>query len=98
MKLGGAELLVIFLVMFFVLGPEKTALYARKVGKWLRVLKVYVSSMTDDLKETVVEPLQQMQEPLREITRPFEDLTKDVGESMGEISKSMEDISFVHFQ
>lgn len=93
MKIGGTELLIIFVVMLVVLGPERTTLYARKIGRWLRILKVYLSSMTEDLRETVIEPLSEIQEPLKEISKPFEDLTKDLTESMNEISRPFEDAS-----
>lgn len=93
MKLGGAELLVIFLLLFFVLGPERTMLYARKAGKWLRILKVYLSSMTEDLKETVIDPLQEMQEPFQQIAKPLGDLTKDMNTSLTDVTKSFDDIS-----
>ena len=93
MKLGGAELFVIVLVAFFVLGPDRTVLYARKAGKWLRVLKTYLSSMTEDLKETVVEPLEEMQEavqePLKEIWQPAGQLVQEVNASADSISRSM---------
>lgn len=93
MKLGGAELLVIVLVMVFVLGPERTVLYARKAGKWLRVLKVYLSSMTEDLRETVIEPLQEIQEPLKAMAKPIDELTEAVAASAEGISDSLEKAS-----
>lgn len=93
MNIGGTELLIIFAVMLVVLGPERTMLYARKIGKWLKIMKVYLSSMTEDLRETVVEPLQQMQEPLKEITKPFEELTHDLTKTVDSISKPLEEAS-----
>lgn len=90
MKLGGTELLVIVLVMALALGPERTVLYARKAGKWLRVLKIYLSSMTEDLRESVVEPLEEIREPLKEMAKPIDELTKDVGASADAITASME--------
>ena len=90
MKLGGAELLVILLVAFFVLGPDRTVRYARKTGKWLRVLKMYISSMTEDLKETVVEPLEELQEPLQEIWKPAGQLAKELGDSVDGVSEAVQ--------
>lgn len=90
MKLGGTELLVIVLVMALALGPERTVLYARKAGKWLRVLKIYLSSMTEDLRESVVEPLEEIREPLKEIVKPIDELTRDADASVNAISASME--------
>ena len=72
------ELIVIFLVVFFVLGPEKTVMYARKLGKWLRTFKVYIGSLTGELQETIVQPLQEIQEPLKDISKPLEDLSSSL--------------------
>jgi sec-independent protein translocase protein TatB len=91
MEIGTMELLVILLVAFLVLGPERTLIYARKMGKWLRTLKIYVNSFTDDLKETVIDPLQELQEPLKEMTRPLGDLTKTFGDSVNEMKVTLAD-------
>lgn len=91
MKIGGLELIVVLVILILVVGPERTIIYARKAGKWLRVLRVYLGSMTEELRETVVEPLQELQEPLREITQPFNELSKEVTGTVNEISKPFED-------
>ncbi|MCD7750445.1 MAG: hypothetical protein LUI10_01665 [Lachnospiraceae bacterium] len=91
MKIGGLELIVVLVILILVVGPERTIIYARKAGKWLRVLRVYLGSMTGELRETVVEPLQELQEPLREITQPFNELSKEVTGTVNEISKPFED-------
>lgn len=76
MKIGMMELVVILLVAFFVLGPEKTVAYSRKIGKALRTLRIYINSFTDDIRETVTEPLSELAEPVREAMEPIGDLTK----------------------
>ena len=83
MKIGTMELLLIFLIIFFVLGPEKTVLAARKLGKFLRTVKVYISSITGDLKETV-------EEPLKDIASPITDLTSSIQQPMKEFADSVE--------
>ena len=88
MKIGTSEFIVIFLVLFFVLGPEKTVLYARKLGKWLRTLKVYITSLTGELRETVVEPLQETQETLKDLTKPLESVTATVDKSITELNSA----------
>ncbi len=92
MKIGTSEFIVIFLVIFFVLGPEKTILAARKLGKLLRTLKVYITSLTGDLRETVVEPLQEIQEPLKDITAPLNDLTNVVQQPINEFNAAVRDL------
>lgn len=71
MKIGAMELFVIIVVLILVLGPQKTVQYAYKLGKWLRVMKVYVGSLMGDIQETVIDPLQ---EPIKEITEPLQEL------------------------
>ena len=89
MKIGTMELIVIFLVIFFVLGPEKTVLYARKLGKWLRTLKVYIGSLTGELQETIVQPLQDIQEPLKDIAKPLEDLSSSLQQPVNELNSTL---------
>jgi Sec-independent protein translocase protein TatA len=89
MKMGTMELIVVLLVAFLVLGPEKTVLYTRKLGKSLRTLKIYMNSFTDDLKETVVEPLQEIQEPLNDLVKPLEDVTKSVQQPIDELNANL---------
>ena len=86
------ELIVIFLIVFFVLGPEKTILAARKLGKLLRTLKVYITSITGDLRETVVEPLQEIQEPLKDIAAPLSELTEAIEKPAQELNKTVRDL------
>ena len=89
MKLGTMEFLIILLVAFLVLGPERTLIYARKLGRFLRTAKVYISSLTDDLRETVVEPLQEIQKPLSDITAPITELTQAVSDPVKEINSAL---------
>ena len=94
MKIGTMELLLIFLIIFFVLGPEKTVLAARKLGKFLRTVKVYISSITGDLKETVEEPLKDIASPITDLTssiqQPVKDLTNAIQQPMKEFADSVE--------
>ena len=87
--IGTFELVVILLVAFLVLGPEKTLAYARKIGKGLRTLKVYVNSFTEDIRENVTEPLTELTQPLAEITKPLEDVTKLVQEPLQELDMTV---------
>lgn len=90
MKIGTMELLVILIVAFLVLGPEKTVIYARKLGKWLRTLKTYINSITEDLKDTVVEPLKEIQEPLKDITKQLGEMANAVENPVNDLSKTLE--------
>jgi Tat protein translocase TatB subunit len=48
--IGINELIVIFLLAAIVLGPERLARTAREAGKFIRNVKNYFSSLTDELK------------------------------------------------
>lgn len=89
MKIGTLELVVILLVAFFVLGPDQTLAYTRKIGKGLRTLKVYMNSFTEDIRENVTEPLNELTEPLAEIAKPLEDVTKSVQEPLRELDMTV---------
>ncbi len=91
MKIGGLELIVVLVIAILVIGPERTIILARKAGKWMRVLRVYLGSMTEELRETAVEPLQELQEPFKEITQPFNELSKEVTGTVSEITKPFDD-------
>ena len=48
--IGGNELLVILLLAVIVLGPERLARSARELGKFIRNVKAYFTSLTSELK------------------------------------------------
>lgn len=89
MKIGTMELVVILLVAFLVLGPDQTLAYARKIGKGLRTLRVYMNSFTEDIRENVTEPLNELTEPLAEIAKPLEDVAKTVQEPLRELDMTV---------
>ena len=78
MKIGAMELIVIFIVALLVIGPDKLPMYAQKFGNALREFRKASSGLTQDIRESVVEPLEEAQRPLREAMEPLEDLNKDV--------------------
>ena len=48
--IGGNELIVILLLAAIVLGPERIARSAREIGKFVRNVKAYFSSLSSELK------------------------------------------------
>ncbi len=48
--IGGNELIVIFLLAAIVLGPERIVRSAREIGKFVRNVKSYFSSLSTELK------------------------------------------------
>jgi len=92
MKIGIQELLVVFIVALIVLGPDKLPLYARKFGEALREFRKFSSDATKDIRESIVEPLEEAQRPLREALEPITELDKEVRGELEGIQKSFSDI------
>lgn len=92
MKIGTMELLVILLIAFLVLGPDRTATYTKKFGKGLRTLRIYMNSFTEDITETVTEPLRDLQQPLEELKKPLEELQKPLEESLQAVRAPMDEL------
>ena len=48
--IGGSELLVILILAGVILGPERLARSAREIGKFVKNVKSYFSSLSSELK------------------------------------------------
>ena len=92
MKIGAMELIVIFIVALLVIGPDKLPSYAKKFGNAMREFRKASSDMTQDIRESVVEPLEEAQRPLREAMEPLETLKKDVEGSFKGVEKDLKNI------
>lgn len=92
MRIGVLELMVIFAVALIVLGPDKMPYYARKLGEGLKEFRKVSSEVTKDLRESVIEPLEEAQRPIREAMEPITELEKDVRGDVEEIKKSFTDL------
>lgn len=92
MKIGMQELLIVFIVALIVVGPDKLPIYARKFGEALREFRKFSSDATKDIRESIVEPLEEAQRPLREALEPITELEKEVRGDVKGIQKSFSDI------
>ncbi len=92
MKIGIVELLVIFIVALFAVGPDKLPSYARKLGEALAQFKKYSEEATKDIKESIVEPLEAAQKPLRDAVEPLEEIDRSVRGSVKEVKDSFSGI------
>ncbi len=88
MQIGIAELMIVFLVALFAVGPDRLPAYAKKLGEAVSQFKKYSEEATREIKESVVEPLEEAQAPLREAAKPLEDLDKAVRGDVKEIKDS----------
>ena len=87
MKIGFTELILVVIVAFVVIGPDKLPEYARKLGKMLRELKKYTGAASEEIQKNVVEPLNEIQAPIKEAVAPLTDLKKDIEEEKKRIEE-----------
>ncbi len=66
--IGGNELIVIMLLAAIILGPERLARSARELGKFIKNIKAYFSSLSSELKAEL--------DILDELEKVKKDLTK----------------------
>ncbi|MDO4323743.1 MAG: twin-arginine translocase TatA/TatE family subunit [Lachnospiraceae bacterium] len=92
MKIGIQELLVVFIVALVVVGPDKLPYYAKKLGQAFGQFRKYTEEATKDIREGIVEPLNEAQKPLREAMEPVTELEKDIKHNVDDIKKSLSDI------
>jgi sec-independent protein translocase protein TatB len=91
-KIGAMELIVIFIVALLIIGPDKLPMYAKKFGNALREFRKASAGMTQDIRESVVEPLEEAQRPLREAMEPLEDLKSEVETSIKGVEKDLKGV------
>lgn len=92
MKIGFTELMVVFVVALLVIGPDKLPMYAKKLGEALSAFRKASDEMTRDLKESVIDPLDQAQKPLREALDPVNQLGSQLQGNMKEVETSFKNI------
>lgn len=92
MKLGFGEILVICVVALFVIGPDKLPYYAQKLGEALKEVRKATSGISQEIKENIVEPLDEAAKPIKEAVEPLTDLKKEMDASVKDIQKSFNDI------
>ena len=92
MKIGAMELVVIFIVALLVIGPDKLPQYARKFGAAMREFRKASQGVTQELRESVIDPLEEAQKPLREAMEPLEDITKGLKSDLGAVEKDLKNI------
>ena len=92
MKIGAMELLIVFIVALIVIGPDKLPAYARKFGNALREFRKASSDVTQDIRASVVEPLEEAQRPLREAMEPLEELKTEVTDNFKGVEKDLKNI------
>ena len=92
MKIGFLELIVIFIVALLAIGPDKLPSYARKLGFALREFRKATADVTKEVRENVIEPLEEAQRPIREAIEPLAELDKEVRQDIQSIEKDIKNI------
>lgn len=92
MKIGAMELIVIFVVALLVIGPDKLPAYAKKLGSALNAFRKASADVTQEIRESVVEPLEEAQKPLREAMEPLEELKSEVNKNFKGVEKDLRNI------
>jgi len=64
--IGGNELIVIIVLAGIILGPERLARAAREIGKFVRNVKAYFSSLSTELRAEldVIDELEKVKKDL----------------------------------
>ena len=92
MKIGTLELVVIAIVALLVIGPNKLPEYARKLGQAMREFKKATNSLSKEIKENIVEPLDEVQKPLKDAVAPLTEMEKEIKGSIKEVTDSVNGI------
>ena len=92
MKIGAMELVVIFIVALLVIGPDKLPQYARKFGSALREFRKASSDVTKEIRESVIDPLEEAQKPLRDAMEPLDDISKGLKGDLSAVEKDLKNI------
>ena len=92
MKIGAMELVVIFIVALLVIGPDKLPQYARKFGAAMREFRKASQGVTQEIRESVIDPLEEAQKPLREAMEPLEDISKGLKSDLSAVEKDLKSI------
>ena len=85
-NLGGAEMLLIFLVILIFFGPKKIPELATSLGKGLRKFREAKDGLEDQLKTAMKEPM----EALQVAKSNFEMHVNAAAEEIKETSKALE--------
>lgn len=94
-NLGGAELLLVFLVILIFFGPKKIPELAASFGKGLRKFREAKAGMEEQFRTALKEPVEEMRKAQqhfnKELNAAQKGFEKKVQEAMNEETASMRD-------
>ena len=89
MKIGFGELLIVLVVIMLVIGPDKLPDFARKIGKALGEFRHATEDVSAELKENVLDPLDEAAAPIREAIEPIEEIKTSVNHNVREMQRNL---------
>ena len=92
MKIGFMELVLVFVVALLVIGPDKLPSFAQKLGAALKEFRKASADVTKEVRENVIEPLEDAQRPIREAMEPLEELNRDVKRNFQDVERELKNI------
>ena len=92
MKIGFMELVIVFVVALIVIGPDKLPSFAQKLGKALQEFRKASADVTRDVRENVIEPLEEAQRPIREALEPLEELDREIRGDLKDMENGLKNI------
>jgi len=85
---GGGEIIIIFLVILIVLGPDKIPAFAKKAGEVIR----FVRKATDDIKTEINKEANAVQEPFKEAYGEVSAFSRNASDAVKDTLKDIENI------
>ena len=85
-------MIIVFAVALLTIGPDKLPSFARKLGVALREFRKATADMSKDVRENVIEPLEEAQRPIREAIEPSTELDREVRRDIQGIQKDFKNI------
>lgn len=93
MKLGIGEVLIILVVILFIVGPDKIPDFARKVAEGLKAFRNATSGVTKEIRENVIQPLNEASAPLREAMEPINEIRAEINDLTSSLKKDAQEIA-----
>lgn len=92
MRIGALELVVVFIVALLVIGPDKLPAYARRFGAAMKEFRKASADVTQEIRESVIDPLEEAQKPLREAVEPIAEMDRELKAGIRDVEKDLKNI------
>ncbi|MEI8048138.1 MAG: twin-arginine translocase TatA/TatE family subunit [Bacteroidota bacterium] len=90
LDVSGGELMVIMLVVFLVLGPEKMPDMARKAGRLMNQLKKATNDLTNEFKKETSVLQNEINDAHKMVDEQIESVRREVNRTKAQVIKDMD--------